>query len=80
MDSAKLYNDLRWNLTRPQGLEGVMRVRCSNVCAFLFHDYFLFIDVAGRMFSVDSPVRVLLLNVVRYTFTLYYVLPSFLRI
>lgn len=31
VDSAKLYNDLRWNLTRPQGLEGVMRVRCSNV-------------------------------------------------
>ncbi|XP_024381127.1 protein transport protein SEC24 C [Physcomitrium patens] len=30
VDSAKLYNDLRWNLTRPQGLEGVMRVRCSN--------------------------------------------------
>lgn len=30
-DSAKLYNDLRWNLTRPQGLEAVMRVRCSQV-------------------------------------------------
>ncbi|KAH7387746.1 hypothetical protein KP509_16G039000 [Ceratopteris richardii] len=29
-DSAKLYNDLRWNLTRPQGLEAVMRVRCSQ--------------------------------------------------
>ncbi|KAI3689828.1 hypothetical protein L2E82_47798 [Cichorium intybus] len=25
---AKLYNDLRWNLTRPQGFEVVMRVRC----------------------------------------------------
>ncbi|TQD71531.1 hypothetical protein C1H46_042933 [Malus baccata] len=24
-DPAKLYNDLRWNVTRPQGLEGVMR-------------------------------------------------------
>ncbi|KAB2617882.1 transport protein Sec24-like [Pyrus ussuriensis x Pyrus communis] len=29
-DPAKLYNDLRWNVTRPQGLEGVMRVRCSQ--------------------------------------------------
>ncbi|XP_068661634.1 protein transport protein SEC24 C-like [Aristolochia californica] len=29
-DSAKLHNDLRWNLTRPQGLEAVMRVRCSQ--------------------------------------------------
>ncbi|CAM6106579.1 unnamed protein product [Calypogeia fissa] len=29
-DSAKLYNDLRWNVTRPQGLEAVMRVRCSE--------------------------------------------------
>uniref|UniRef100_A0A0C9S8H8 TSA: Wollemia nobilis Ref_Wollemi_Transcript_11181_4406 transcribed RNA sequence n=1 Tax=Wollemia nobilis TaxID=56998 RepID=A0A0C9S8H8_9CONI len=29
-DSAKLYNDLRWNITRPQGLEAVMRVRCSQ--------------------------------------------------
>jgi protein transport protein SEC24 len=29
-DSAKLYNDLRWNVTRPQGLEAVMRVRCSQ--------------------------------------------------
>jgi hypothetical protein len=31
VDSAKLFNDLRWNLTRPQGLEAVMRVRCSQV-------------------------------------------------
>ncbi|MCO5560069.1 hypothetical protein L7F22_013675 [Adiantum nelumboides] len=30
LDSAKLYNDLRWNLTRPQGMEAVMRVRCSQ--------------------------------------------------
>ncbi len=30
-DPAKLYNDLRWNLTRPQGFEAVMRVRCSQV-------------------------------------------------
>ncbi|XP_077226651.1 protein transport protein SEC24 C-like [Tasmannia lanceolata] len=29
-DSAKLYNDLRWNISRPQGLEAVMRVRCSQ--------------------------------------------------
>ncbi|KAG9454824.1 hypothetical protein H6P81_007728 [Aristolochia fimbriata] len=29
-DSAKLHNDLRWNLTRPQGFEAVMRVRCSQ--------------------------------------------------
>lgn len=36
-DSAKLYNDLRWNLTRPQGLEAVMRVRCSQ--GLQVHDY-----------------------------------------
>ncbi|KAG5607927.1 hypothetical protein H5410_029419 [Solanum commersonii] len=30
-DTAKLYNDLRWNITRPQGLEAVMRVRCSQL-------------------------------------------------
>jgi protein transport protein SEC24 len=30
VDSAKLYNDLRWNVTRPQGLEAVMRVRCTQ--------------------------------------------------
>ncbi|KAE8653862.1 Protein transport protein Sec24-like [Hibiscus syriacus] len=29
-DPAKLYNDLRWNITRPQGFEAVMRVRCSQ--------------------------------------------------
>lgn len=29
-DSAKLYNDLRWNVTRPQGFEAVMRVRCNQ--------------------------------------------------
>ncbi|GLU01056.1 hypothetical protein SLE2022_183820 [Rubroshorea leprosula] len=29
-DPAKLYNDLRWNVTRPQGYEAVMRVRCSQ--------------------------------------------------
>jgi hypothetical protein len=35
VDSAKLYNDLRWNLTRPQGLEAIMRVRCSKASPFL---------------------------------------------
>lgn len=30
-DPAKLYNDLRWNLSRPQGFEAVMRVRCGQV-------------------------------------------------
>ncbi|KAJ7942736.1 Protein transport protein Sec24-like family [Quillaja saponaria] len=29
-DLAKLYNDLRWNIARPQGLEALMRVRCSQ--------------------------------------------------
>ncbi|KAF9681688.1 hypothetical protein SADUNF_Sadunf05G0028700 [Salix dunnii] len=29
-DPAKLYNDLTWNITRPQGFESVMRVRCSQ--------------------------------------------------
>ena len=33
-DPAKLYNDLRWNVTRPQGFEAVMRVRCSQVLSF----------------------------------------------
>jgi protein transport protein SEC24 len=30
LDTAQLYNDLHWTLVRPQGLEGVMRVRCST--------------------------------------------------
>ncbi|KAL0425234.1 UNVERIFIED_CONTAM: protein transport protein Sec24-like [Sesamum radiatum] len=30
-DPAKLYNDLRWNVIRPQGFEAVMRVRCSQI-------------------------------------------------
>ncbi|KAK1627996.1 hypothetical protein QYE76_002311 [Lolium multiflorum] len=29
-DPAKLFNDLRWNISRPQGFEAVMRVRCSQ--------------------------------------------------
>lgn len=29
-DSAKLFNDLKWNVTRLQGFEAVMRVRCSQ--------------------------------------------------
>ncbi|XP_006663994.3 protein transport protein Sec24-like CEF [Oryza brachyantha] len=29
-DPAKLFNDLRWNISRPQGFESVMRVRCSQ--------------------------------------------------
>ncbi|PHT80468.1 Protein transport protein-like [Capsicum annuum] len=29
-DTAKLYNDLRWNITRPERFEAVMRVRCSQ--------------------------------------------------
>ncbi|KAF5204290.1 transport protein Sec24-like [Thalictrum thalictroides] len=29
-DSGKLHNDLKWNVTRPQGFEAVMRVRCSQ--------------------------------------------------
>uniref|UniRef100_I1R612 Zinc finger Sec23/Sec24-type domain-containing protein n=1 Tax=Oryza glaberrima TaxID=4538 RepID=I1R612_ORYGL len=29
-DPAKLFNDLRWNFSRPQGFEAVMRVRCSQ--------------------------------------------------
>lgn len=29
-DSAKLYNDLKWNISRPQGFEAVMRIRCSQ--------------------------------------------------
>ncbi|GLJ22020.1 hypothetical protein SUGI_0412500 [Cryptomeria japonica] len=37
-DSAKLYNDLRWNITRPQGFEAVMRVRCSQ--GLQVQDYF----------------------------------------
>ncbi|MCD7447266.1 hypothetical protein HAX54_026385 [Datura stramonium] len=37
-DTSKLYNDLRWNITRPQGLEAVMRVRCSQ--GLQVHEYF----------------------------------------
>ncbi|MFS8016136.1 hypothetical protein Hanom_Chr15g01364881 [Helianthus anomalus] len=29
-DPAKLYNDLQWNVTRPQGFEAMIRVRCSQ--------------------------------------------------
>ncbi|KAG6535448.1 hypothetical protein ZIOFF_000421 [Zingiber officinale] len=29
-DPGKLYNDLKWNISRPQGFEAVMRVRCSR--------------------------------------------------
>ncbi|KAL8042687.1 hypothetical protein ABFX02_09G069500 [Erythranthe guttata] len=36
-DSAKLSNDLRWNVTRPQGFEAVMRVRCSQ--GIQVHEY-----------------------------------------
>ncbi|KAJ0972769.1 hypothetical protein J5N97_020728 [Dioscorea zingiberensis] len=28
---AKLYNDLRWNICRPQRFEAVIRVRCSEI-------------------------------------------------
>lgn len=35
-DPAKLYNDLRWNITRPQGFEAVMRVRCSQASSLIF--------------------------------------------
>lgn len=37
VDSSKLYNDLRWNVSRPQALEGVMKVRCSAGLAV--HEY-----------------------------------------
>ncbi|CAL4899623.1 unnamed protein product [Urochloa decumbens] len=37
-DPAKLYNDLRWNISRPQGFEAVMRVRCSQ--GLQVQDYF----------------------------------------
>ncbi|KAK7854758.1 protein transport protein sec24-like cef [Quercus suber] len=37
-DPAKLYNDLRWNVTRPQGFEAVMRVRCSQGIQVLEYD------------------------------------------
>ncbi|GJZ65823.1 hypothetical protein Tco_0622519 [Tanacetum coccineum] len=30
LDPANLYNDMRWNVTRPQGFEVVMRIRCSQ--------------------------------------------------
>ncbi|KAJ1256697.1 hypothetical protein BS78_K333200 [Paspalum vaginatum] len=37
-DPAKLFNDLRWNISRPQGFESVMRVRCSQ--GLQVQDYF----------------------------------------
>ncbi|GMY39291.1 SUPPRESSOR OF GAMMA RESPONSE 1 isoform X2, partial [Fagus crenata] len=30
-DPVKLYNDLRWSVTRPQGFEAVVRVKCSEI-------------------------------------------------
>ncbi|CAN7070027.1 unnamed protein product [Brassica oleracea var. botrytis] len=36
-DPPKLYNDLKWNITRPQGFEAVMRVRCSQ--GIQVHEY-----------------------------------------
>ncbi|OIW06786.1 hypothetical protein TanjilG_11511 [Lupinus angustifolius] len=41
-DPAKLYNDLRWNITRPQGFEAVMRVRCSQCISFNYYGMFNF--------------------------------------
>ncbi|AQK49850.1 Protein transport protein Sec24-like CEF [Zea mays] len=38
-DPAKLFNDLRWNISRPQGFEAVMRVRCSQVGLISGHFY-----------------------------------------
>ena len=40
-DPAKLCNYLRWNVTRPQGFEAVMRVRCSQV-SFSSSQVFIF--------------------------------------
>ena len=31
----QVLNDLKWNVVRPQGLEAVMRVRCSQVSTAL---------------------------------------------
>lgn len=30
MDQDQLLNDLKWNVNRPQGLEAILRVRCSS--------------------------------------------------
>lgn len=38
-DPAKLANDLRWNIARPQGFEAVMRVRCSMVSLMFWESY-----------------------------------------
>ncbi|MFS8026898.1 hypothetical protein Hanom_Chr16g01492071 [Helianthus anomalus] len=65
-DPAKLYNDLRWNVKRPQGFEAVMRVRCiqglqvqeypGNFCKCILID-------------VDRPaVRFLLAFKLRFTY------------
>ena len=37
LDSGKLFNDLRWSFMRPQGLEGVLRVRASQ--GLTVHEY-----------------------------------------
>ncbi len=52
-DPVKLYNDLRWNITRPQGFEAVMRVRCSQVVFLVYWSYcicnngFYFLDICS---------------------------------
>ncbi len=40
--SSQVLNDLRWNLARPQAMEAVMRLRCSqglDVASYVGHFY-----------------------------------------
>lgn len=50
-DPAKLYNDLRWNVTRPQGFEAVMRVRCSQVSCGPSNDSLSFFPTVSYSFE-----------------------------
>jgi protein transport protein SEC24 len=48
LDSAQLYNDLHWNLSRPQGMEAVMRVRDTSHIAHVGDLYTKYLYVRKR--------------------------------
>ncbi|KVH93970.1 Gelsolin domain-containing protein [Cynara cardunculus var. scolymus] len=69
-DPAKLYNDLRWNVTRPQGFEAVMRVRCSQVdCDKSIMCAILYTTIYGqrriRVSTLSLPCTTMLSNLFR---------------
>lgn len=62
-DPPKLYNDLKWNITRPQGFEAVMRVRCSQVYFFVERVLFMHYSV----YSSSRLCRPMFLIIVGYS-------------